>query len=216
MNDSNLHEVSDGIGYTRSLVLSIGIHILLASALWVGASINQSPDGKSAGTENSSSNGTKPVMPPAQALSASPSTNPRPAANQLLASESKRWTSKPAANGIDAEHATQRAPNAPTINRSTTTPKQARSEPGKFAQLKNAQRRPKTPAAKPAPEKKYLAKATAKTKHVAAKPITKVEQTRIAKNKVLKEHKNTPSIAETKKLESMREAEMRRISASVS
>ncbi|MDQ9171622.1 hypothetical protein Q8A64_14500 [Oxalobacteraceae bacterium R-40] len=216
MNDSNLHEISDGIGYSRSLILSIGIHLLLACGLWVGANINQPLEEKSDSTEKSLSPIARPVVLPAQALSGAPSINTGTASNQLLASESKRRASKPAENGLGTGHALQPALNVPAINRNTTAPKQARREPGKLAQLKKTEIREKTRAAKPSLQKKELAKTTAKTKHLAAKPITKAEQIRSAKKAVPKERKNAPNIAETKKLESMREAELRRISASVS
>lgn len=189
MNESGLREIPDGTGYSVPLALSVAVHVLLGCLFWIGPEIHQTS------------------TPPANAAVAS-------AALPLLTSGapiSKTETLPPVAKASatpeqSARHAA--AKNLPAKAEAGSSAKRKNKDSTQLAALpaERKQRHQKRPVAANKESGTSAAKRVAK-----AGPVPST-----TKRQVTKQSMDRTNAMEKKRLDSMREAELRRISQGIS
>lgn len=211
MSDSELRDIPDDVGYSPFFVLSIAFHILLACLFWIAPDI---PHISPAAT--SSEHGG----PPETALAAATllSTGSAIASVSAGAGSAKTAALKP---GLAIPNTQLPKPVAKHPELAPSIVKTSRlSKPESGTSSKTKDKASKKLAAEPAKrrlqEKKRLADANKKAKAVVAKRSANAASIRRAKKETRKQNEGKVKAAEGKRLESMREAELRRISQSIS
>jgi hypothetical protein len=218
MNDSNPHGIREELGYSRPLMLSIGIHILLAGLLWAGAAMHQAPDARVAPMGKHSSSALQPSVPLTYGSPVASPMDANPASTQARTDRVGARTAKvtQSSKGGDSLTATQKTLAAVTPTRKPN--RQSLPESSKHSERRHKKAEPTAVARGeiPSAKNKVLAKTDRKTEAVSSRRIAKTESNRRPRKDLVKRSADKPDLAEIKKLESMREAELRRISRGVS
>ncbi len=217
MNDSNLREIPEDVGYSRPLILSVAVHMLLTALFWAGAMMHTAPETQDAPIESRSliEGQSAPSLaqqsPPVLPLGA----NPTPM--QTSAGETVSKTAQ-AVHGRDSA----RASAAPAKTLSAVTPsrtpiRQSALESDKPARPKRGSTElTAAKAERPPLKSKSPAGTPSKAKTASSVRTASAERNQKTKISSAKSVADKTDAAERKKLESMREAELRRISKSVS
>jgi hypothetical protein len=220
MKDSNLREIPEHIGYSPAFILSIGLHGLLACAVWMGANIHQTSSGDATSAVKNLPVQLNTISTPARTASslASPharNTSLRPDPDDLKTPAPTLNTEAGRQAVLHSSGAAKTAPIAKAANagnkkfdtQSRASPKQLSMKTERFADASKK---------KPLLRKDAPAKAVDKAKLAATDRSAKDRHTGNGRKALARQNTSTPDVAEIKKLESAREAELRRISKNLS
>jgi hypothetical protein len=220
MNDPNTREIPDDTGYSLAFILSIGIHGVLACAFWIGAGIHSAKENAPATVTTSSAQLHSIATPTLTSSSRPPrlagQTPVRPGLDDLKTTLSfPTGTDKRAANPLPEATKTAALEKSADVRNQKSHAKSAvppKPKPPRMSAKKLADTSGNTPRLK----KNASGKAENKTRLASVNASKKGRNNPNTKKAIASQNTNTRDVAEIRKLESMREAELRRINKNLS
>lgn len=215
MSDSELRDIPDDVGYSPFFMLSIAFHILLACLFWIAPDI---PHVSQAATSSEHGGPSETALTTQAPLAAAALLSTGSAIASASAGSAKTAALKPGPvipNTQLPKPVAKHPEPAPSI---VKTSRHSKTESGTSSKTKDraSKKLVAEPAKRPLQEKRRLADANKKAKAVVAKRSANAAPIRNAKKETRKQNEDKVKAAEGKRLESMREAELRRISQSIS
>lgn len=215
MNDSELRKVSDGTGYLLPFMLSALVHVLLGCAFWLAPEVNHVSGANDTAAKNTALPGAlQAVQAPnvsrvqSSAFSQGASTN----ANLLRTGATESGGGKQGNHSPKAAKATPNSALRANTHRSPSSKadRSSRSKARENTLLSARMTR------HPSGQRKGSAVLKNKSDAVAAKPGIKNMRVRHANKETPRRNEAKIRHAEAKRLERMREAELRRINQHIS